>query len=244
MTTKGRGPSSPINITAGGALASNDVIQSGLLVGVVIGDAASGAQAAIATEGVFTLAKATGFAIGIGDPVYFDTGTDQRAENNLALPCIGYATADAASGDTTVTLRLASPAQPVGGSLVNNLAGAARPAVTDDVTLGYTAGSLWVYQGVTWVCVSNADGAAKWRAINPLSASLTIASGALTGTVALPTGAANGDHCQVTQTGDQTNEVAVSRAIATGGNVVVHLTADPGASGSTLAIKIWPADVG
>lgn len=244
MTTKGRGPSSPINVTAPEALTSNQVVNLGSLVGVVIGDAASGAQAAIATEGVFSLAKNTGFVLGQGDPVYFDTGTDQRAENNPALPMIGYALEDAASGATSVTVRLAPPAQPVGGSALNNFAASGRPVVGDDIADGYTPGSLWLYQGVTWVCVDNTASAAKWRSLNPLSASLTIASASVTGTVALPTGAANGDHCQVTQTGDQTNEVAVSRAIATGGNVVVHLTADPGASGSTLAIKIWPADVG
>lgn len=243
MATIGRGPSSPINATAPSALTSNLVVSLGSMVGVVIGDVASGAQGAIATEGVFDVPKAGTFAIAQGAPVYFDTDTNEEAEDNPALPCIGYATEAALSAATTVRVRLVPSLQPV-GAVKNNLAGAARPAVTDDVTLGYTAGSLWIYQGVSWVCVSNADGAAKWRATNPLSASLTIASASVTGTVALPTGAANGDHCQVTQTGDQTNEVAVSRSIATGGNVVVHLTGDPGASGSTLAIKIWPADVG
>ncbi len=243
MATLGRGGSSPINVTAGATLTSNEVIAVGSLVGVVIGDAASGDQAAIAVEGVFDLPKEAGFAIDQGAPVDFDAETSDRAENNPGLPCIGYATEGALSAATTVRVRLVPSIQPTGATL-NNLAAAARPAVTDDVTLGYTAGSTWIYQGVQWVCVDNADGAAKWRATNPLSASLTIASASVTGTVALPTGAANGDHCQVTQTADMTNEVAVSRAIATGGNVVVHLSADPGASGATLAIKIWPADVG
>lgn len=244
MTTKGRGPSSPINVTAPEALTSNQVIQVGSLVAVVIGDAASGAQAALATEGVFSLAKATGFAIAQGDPVYFDTGADQRAEANAALPMIGYALEDVASGGTTVTVRLAPPAQPVGGALLHNFAGAARPAVTDDSGDGYSIGSQWVYLGVTWICVDATAGAAKWRALNTLAASLTIASAAVTGTVALPTGAANGDYVIAIQTADMTNEVAVSRAIATGGNAVVHLTGDPGASGATLALRILPADVG
>jgi predicted RecA/RadA family phage recombinase len=243
MATLGRGPSSPINITAGGTLASNQVIISGSLVGVVIGDAASGAQAALAVEGVFDLPKEAGFAIGTGAPVYFDAETSNRAEDNPALPCIGYATEDAISAATTVRVRLVPSIQPTGATL-NNLAAAARPAVTDDVTLGYTAGSTWVYQGVQWVCVDNADGAAKWRASNPLSATVTVASGAVTGTVALPTGAANGDHVQATNTTDLTNEEAITRAIATGGNVVIHMTGDPGVSTAVVTCKIWPADVG
>lgn len=244
MTTKGRGPSSPINVTAPEALTSNQVIQVGSLVAVVIGDAASGAQVALATEGVFSLAKATGFAIAQGDPVYFDTGVDQRAEANPALAMIGYALEDAASGATTVTVRLAPPAQPEGGALKHNLAAGARPAVGDDVADGYAPGSLWIYQGVSWVCVDNGAGAAKWRAINPLSATVTVANGAVTGTVALPTGAANGDHVQATCTTDLTNEEAITRAIATGGNVVIHMTGDPGASTAVITCKIWPADVG
>ena len=243
MATIGRGPSSPINATAPSALTSNQVVSLGSLVGVVIGDAASGAQGALATEGVFDVPKAGTFAIAQGAPVYFDTDTDLEAEDNPALPCIGYATEAALSAATTVRVRLVPSIQPTGATK-NNLAGGARPAVTDDVTLGYTAGSTWIYQGVQWVCVDNAEGAAKWRASNPLSATVTVASGAVTGTVALPTGAANGDHVQATCTTDLTNEEAITRAIATGGNVVIHMTGDPGASTAAIACKIWPADVG
>ena len=243
MATLGRGGSSPINVTAGAALTSNEVIAVGSLVGVVIGDAASGDQAAIAVEGVFDLPKEAGFAIDQGAPVYFDAETSDRAENNPGLPCIGYATDNALSAATTVRVRLVPSLQPT-GAVKNNLAGAARPAVTDDVTLGYTAGSTWIYLGVQWVCVDNADGAAKWRASNPLSATVTVANGAVTGTVALPAGAANGDHVQATNTTDLTNEEAITRAIATGGNVVIHMTGDPGASTAVVSCKIWPADVG
>lgn len=245
MTTKGRGPSSPINGIAPAALTANQVVNLGALVAVVIGDAASGAQVALATEGVFSLAKATGFSLAAGDPVYFDTGTDQRAEDDQSLPCIGYATEAAGSSATSVTLRLTPVVSPTGGSAkLNNLNASARPTVDDDGTEGYSIGSEWQYQGVRWICIGVGTGAAKWRALNTLGVALTIASGAVTGSVALPTGAANGDYVVAIQTADMTNEVAVSRAIATGGNAVVHLTGDPGASGATLNLRILPADVG
>jgi predicted RecA/RadA family phage recombinase len=243
MATIGRGPSSPINVTAGVTVTSNQLVALNSLVGVALIDAASGAQLSVETEGVFDLPKEAGFAIGLGAPVYFDAADSARAEDDPALPCIGYATVAALSADTTVRVRLVPSLQPT-GAVKNNLAGAARPAVTDDVTLGYTAGSTWIYQGVQWVCVDSADGAAKWRASNPLSATVTVASGAVTGTVALPTGAANGDHVQATNTTDLTNEEAITRAIATGGNVVIHMTGDPGVSTAVVTCKIWPADVG
>lgn len=244
MATSGRGPSSPIIIVASGTISSGDVIASSGIFGVAASDAASGDPVALYTEGVFDLPKQTGFAIGALEPVYFDAGSDQRAENNPALPCIGYATQEAGSSATTVRTLLVQSLQPYGSSIKHNMAASARPTVDADATEGYGVGSRWFYQGVEWVCVSAADGAAKWRALNTLAASLTIASGSTTGTVALPTGAVNGDHVQVSQTADMTNEVGVSRAVASGGNAIVHLTGDPGASGATLAIRILPADVG
>ena len=245
MATSGRGPSSPINVVAGGTVSSGDVIDlGGGLFGVAAADASSGEVLAVYTEGVFDLPKQSGFSIAAGEPVYFDAGADQRAENNPALLCVGYATQTAGSSATTVRTMLVQSLQPFGSAIKHNMAAGDRPAVTDDVTEGYGIGSRWFYQGVEWVCVDATAGAAKWRALNTLAASLTIASGSTTGTVALPTGAANGDHVQASQTADMTNEVAVSRAVASGGNAIVHLTGDPGASGATLAIRILPADVG
>lgn len=244
MTTYGRGPSSPIIIVAGGTISSGDVIASSGIFGVAASDAASGDPVALYTEGVFDLPKQTGFAIGALEPVYFDAGSDQRAKNNPALLCVGYATLEAGSSATTVRTVLVQSLAPYGSAVMHNMAGAARPAVGDDVEDGYGIGSRWFYQGVEWVCVDATAGAAKWRALTTLAASLTIASGSTTGTVALPTGAANGDHVQVSQTADMTNEVGISRSVASGGNVIVHLTGDPGASGATLAIRILPADVG
>lgn len=244
MATNGRGPSSPVNLVAGGTYVSGRVYILGGLVCIAAADAATGEGVAVYTEGRFSVPKQTGFALSAGDPVYFDDGSDNRAENNASLPCIGVCVADAGSSATSVDVLLVQTGQAYAGLRKDNLAASARPAVTDDVDLGYTVGSQWQYQGVRWICTDNSDGAAKWRALNTIAASVTIASGQTTGTAALPTGAANGDHVQVSQTADMTNEVGVSRAVATGGNVVIHLTGDPGASGATLACRILPADVG
>lgn len=245
MATSGRGPSSPINVVAGGTVSSGDVIDlGGGLFGVAAADASSGDVAAIYTEGVFDLPKQSGFAIDAGQPVYFDTGTDQRAENSPALLCVGFATQDAASGATTVRTLLVQSLQPYGSSIKHNMAASARPVVGDDAADGYGIGSRWFYQGVEWVCVDATAGAAKWRALNTLADTLTIASGASTGTKALPTGAAENDFVTASITNNQTNEVAISRAVAGATDVAIHLTGDPGASGSTIVYRILPADVG
>lgn len=44
----------------------------------------------------------------------------------------------------------------------NNFAASGAPTVNDDVTAGYTAGSVWIYGSAIYICVSAADGAASW----------------------------------------------------------------------------------
>lgn len=47
----------------------------------------------------------------------------------------------------------------------NNMTATTNPAAaTDDITLGYTPGSLWLNKtlGILWVCTDNTDGAAVW----------------------------------------------------------------------------------
>lgn len=244
MATNGRGASSPVNLVAGDTLTSSRVSIVGGLVFVAAADASIGDNVAVYTEGRFNVPKQTGFALAIGDPVYFDDGSDNRAENNASLPCIGVCVEAAGSSATSVDVLLVQTTQPSAGLRKDNLAAGARPTTGDDADDGYAVGSEWQYQGIRWICTDATAGAAKWRALNTIAASVTIASGQVTGIASLPTGAANGDHVQVSQTADMTNEVGVSRAVATGGNVVIHLTGDPGASGATLACRILPADVG
>lgn len=247
MTTKGRGPSSPINGTAPEALTSNQVVNLGALVAVVIGDVASGAQAALATEGVFSLAKESGFAIAQGSPVYFDTGVQQRAENNEALPCIGYATEAAGSSATSVTVRLAPVVEPTSGlSKKNNLNAAARPTVDDDATEGYSIGSEWQYLGVRWICHGVGTGAAKWRPLNPIIAEVTVASGqtAIVTAISGLVGVANGDPVIASVKTKGANAAYIVSAAVAGGNLTVTVDTDPGAGGAVCNAAIWPAAVG
>jgi len=44
----------------------------------------------------------------------------------------------------------------------NNLTASAAPAVTDDINKGYSAGSMWIYNGTTYTCSSSVAGAAVW----------------------------------------------------------------------------------
>jgi len=80
----------------------------GATFGVACTDIASGVTGEFMVEGVFTLAKATGAStnVAVGGRVYWDNtarlATGVSTDNTL----IGTATAVAAVGDTTITVRL------------------------------------------------------------------------------------------------------------------------------------------
>lgn len=48
----------------------------------------------------------------------------------------------------------------------HNLAAGAAPLVTDDITLGYSAGSVWIFGTDIYICSSGAAGAAVWDIVN------------------------------------------------------------------------------
>jgi len=151
-----------ITAVLGATQYAGDLANLGGLPGVILDDGESGDSVAVAVEGGVKIPKATGFALTAGDPVYVDTGTDQRAESSAAGTYFGICIEDAASGDTEAWVRLS------GGSPAfakNNTGATAAPAVTDDVDLGYTVGSRWydVTNDVAYVCLDNADGAAVWK---------------------------------------------------------------------------------
>lgn len=99
-------PGDVIEITAGAAITSGDMVKTGVLVGVALGDAASGETVRVQLKGVFSLPKATG-AISAGAAVYH-----VAADNNLSTTAsgntfVGHAVKAALSGDATVEVRLA-----------------------------------------------------------------------------------------------------------------------------------------
>tara|TARA_Y100000361_G_C10935490_1_gene226030 strand:- start:120 stop:443 length:324 start_codon:yes stop_codon:yes gene_type:complete len=62
-----------VTITAGAAYSSGDPVVVGDLVGVAVTDIANGATGAIATEGVYSFAKASGASLAVGDIAYVNS---------------------------------------------------------------------------------------------------------------------------------------------------------------------------
>lgn len=78
------------------------------VIGVAEGDAdtVSPYKVPLKTEGIFTLAKQTGFTAAIGDLAFYDIATDKRLEafSFAGTIPIGFYAAAAASGDTTASV--------------------------------------------------------------------------------------------------------------------------------------------
>ncbi len=91
-------------------IASGDPVVIGSQLGVAITDIADTESGAVAMEGVFSIPKATGTAINQGAAVDFDVSVG-NADGGLTpatgdLTGCGIAWATAASGDTTVLVKL------------------------------------------------------------------------------------------------------------------------------------------
>src|SRR5262245_34266686 len=84
----------PYNVSSG----------DGFLVGMIFAVATttklSGENVEGAVEGVFTLAKTTGAAWAVGDPIYWDNAGKKTTKTATSNKFIGYATAAALSADT------------------------------------------------------------------------------------------------------------------------------------------------
>ena len=78
----------------------------GSLFGVAAGDALTGGDLDLVTEGVFELAKVSALAIAIGDKVYFDSATKLVNKTASGNTFIGVAVSDAADPSATVNVRL------------------------------------------------------------------------------------------------------------------------------------------
>ena len=206
-----------IQVTAGGNYVSGTPVKIGTaLFGVPLATFASGTQASLMVSGVADLPKTGGGGItfSLGDKVYW-SGSVCTATATDSL--IGVCTAAAANGDTTVEVRINGTiftqadadaiasafggsataigfAKILGASTVGvfraNLGAAVAPAATDDLDLGYHAGSLWfdTTAGRVYYAISVADGAAVWASIpQTKTGTVAIASGANNGTVSVGT---------------------------------------------------------
>lgn len=95
-----------LTVTALYAVASGVGCLVGSLFGVTVGSAGNGESVEIATDGVFTLAKATGAAWTQGARIYWDDTAKNCTTTASTNKLIGVATAAVASGDTTGNVRL------------------------------------------------------------------------------------------------------------------------------------------
>jgi predicted RecA/RadA family phage recombinase len=97
-----------IDHTPGGALAAGDVVVQGDLVGVTTRPLAAGELGALAVDGVFDFAKATGGAtsIAIGAIVYWNDTTNQATTTATGNKKIGTVVRAAADADSSVRVRL------------------------------------------------------------------------------------------------------------------------------------------
>lgn len=95
-----------LTVTAPAAVSSGDFVKVGSIGGVAVADAASGAEVALDTQGVFTLPKNAPLEISQGDPVYWDVADGNFNKTASGNWYFGTAAADAASAATTFDVRL------------------------------------------------------------------------------------------------------------------------------------------
>jgi len=117
MTTKYVQRGETIDYTPAAAVASNDVIALGVLLGVAVSDIAANDTGALAIEGVFDLPKKTGGAVTAGQRVTWSVADKAfiggaGVANDVAGGAVAIAAA--ANGDATVRVKLT----PGAGSLV------------------------------------------------------------------------------------------------------------------------------
>ncbi|MDT0635096.1 DUF2190 family protein [Spectribacter hydrogenoxidans] len=112
MTTKFKRYGETITWTngTGSDVAVNDLVAVGGVLAVALVDIPDGETGELGTEGVFEVAKVTGTAINQGDPIDYDasegavsTGITE-ATGDLSDCAVCWA--DAASGDTTASIKL------------------------------------------------------------------------------------------------------------------------------------------
>jgi predicted RecA/RadA family phage recombinase len=97
-----------IDYTPGADVAAGDVVVQGDLVGVAKLDIKAGKLGALAVEGVFDFAKATGVgtALAAGTTVYWDDAANVATSTAAGNKQIGKVVKAAADADATVRVRM------------------------------------------------------------------------------------------------------------------------------------------
>lgn len=95
-----------MTVAAPAAKSSGDGVLVGSMFGVAVADAASGADVAIATRGVYTLPKVSAQAWTVGALIYWDDSAGQCTTTSTDNKLIGVAAAAAANPSSTGEVRL------------------------------------------------------------------------------------------------------------------------------------------
>jgi predicted RecA/RadA family phage recombinase len=97
-----------VNLTlpAPADVSSGDGVLVGSIFGIASGDAASGADVDLVTEGVFEMPKTSALAISIGDKVYWDNTGKLVNKTSSGNTYVGVAVTAAANPSATVNVRL------------------------------------------------------------------------------------------------------------------------------------------
>ncbi|MDJ0513073.1 MAG: DUF2190 family protein [Methyloceanibacter sp.] len=106
MATNYVGPGAVLDYTnAGSAISSGDVVVMGSTVGIALVDIATGATGAVATEGIFTVAKVAGTAWAVGDKLDWDASESAFGKGITAAAgdVVGAGIAGAVAGSAATT---------------------------------------------------------------------------------------------------------------------------------------------
>ena len=99
-------PGGTLTLPSPATVESGDVVIVGALIGIAAGDAATGADLDLVTEGVFTLPKVAALAIAVGDLIYFDSATKLVNKTSSGNTLVGKAVTAAANPSASVNVKL------------------------------------------------------------------------------------------------------------------------------------------
>lgn len=97
-----------LTIPAPATVTSGAPVIAGEIVGIALGDAASGASVDVATSGVFEIAKVAADDMALGDVIYWDASAELATidDDSGANARLGVAVAAAGTGTGAVNVRL------------------------------------------------------------------------------------------------------------------------------------------
>lgn len=110
MATNYIQPGENLTIPAPATVTSGAPVFAGSIVGIALGDAASGESCDMATCGVWEIAKVAADDVSLGAPIYWDETAELATidDDTGANPKLGVAVAAAGNGVGAVNVRLSS----------------------------------------------------------------------------------------------------------------------------------------